>query len=138
MTVSESVIAWLKGFSLGEHVMKSIDTDIQRAEVEAYALTKEPVRNVKSYLSGRKEYTDHFSLTARLSSQVNSERIENTGFGEALENWVLEQNTKGNLPLVDNANVSEVSVTTPFFIGRTESNNSVYSMTIAITYAKER
>ena len=139
MTVSESIITWLKQFSPADYWrMKSIDTDIQMAEVDSYALIKEPVQNVKKYLSGRKEITAHYSLSARLSSQVNGERIDNGGFGEALESWVEEQNQMSNFPVIDDAVVSSISVTTPFYIGRTESNNSVYSMTIAIKYVKER
>ena len=139
MTVSESIIAWLKQFNPTEYwKMKSIDTDIQRAEVESYALIKEPVQNVKRYLSGATEYTDHYSLSARLTSQGNTERIDNNGFGEALEGWVYEQNQLGNFPTVENAKVSSISVTTPFYIGKTESDNSIYSMTIAIKYSKER
>ena len=77
-------------------------------------------------------------LYTRLSSQVNGERIDNGGFGEALESWVEEQNHMRNFPVIDDAVVSSISVTTPFYIGRTESNNSVYSMTIAIKCVKER
>lgn len=139
MTVSESIIKWLKGFDADEcRRIKSIDTDIQSAKVDTYSLVKEPVQNVKSYMSGKKVYTDHYIIQARLSSQTNSDRIDNTGFGEALSEWVLEKNRSKDFPVIENAKVQEITVTTPFYIGKTETNNSLYQMTIAIKYGKER
>lgn len=138
MTVSEAIIKWLKTFNPEEYrKMDSIDTDIQAAEVETYSLVKEPVQNVKAYMSEKKVYTDHYMIQARLSSNNNTDRIENNGFGEALENWVREQNSKRVFPALENAKVQKISITTPFYIERTGTNNCVYQMTVAIKYEKE-
>lgn len=138
MTVSESIIKWLKDFNPSDYwKMKHIDTDIQAAKVDAYSLVKEPVRNVKSYMSGKKVYTDHYTLQARLSSRTNSARIDNSGFGEVLETWVSEKNKKCEFPQLSDGKVTGVSVTTPFYVGRTETNDSVYQMTVALKYEKE-
>lgn len=138
MTVSEAVIEWLKTFDIEEYRnIKHIDTDIQSAEVGTYALVKEPVQNVKAYMSGRKIYTDHYMIQARLPSNGNSDRIENNGFGEALEDWVREKNDKKEFPDCQGKKVHEISVTTPFYAGKTETNNIVYQMTVAIKYEKE-
>lgn len=137
MTVSEAIIKWLKEFNHEEYrKINRIDTDIQAAEVESYSLVKEPVQNVKNYLSGKQEITEHYAIMARLSSQTNTDRIENNGFGETLEAWVLEQDRNRNYPVLPVA-VQSISVTTPFYIGKTETNNSLYQMTIAIKYIKE-
>lgn len=136
MTVSESVIRWLKGFDASR--MKNIDTDMLAADVKSYALIKEPVQNVQSFLSGRKVITDHFTLMARLSGKTNSTRIDNSGFGESLEDWISEQNSVGNYPVVEDAKVQKVSVTTPFILGKSEENDILYQLTIAIQYVKEK
>ena len=139
MTVSEAVIEWLKTFDMEEcRKLKHIDTDLQSANVESYSLVKEPVQNVKTYLSGKKVYTDHYMIQARLASQTNSDRIDNNGFGEALEEWVRNQNSIKNFPIIKDAAVQSIAVTTPFFMGKTETNNSIYQTTIAITYEKEK
>lgn len=138
MTVSEAVIEWLKTFDIKEYRnIKHIDTDMQSAEVGTYALVKEPVQNVKAYMSGRKIYTDHYMIQARLPSNGNADRIENNGFGEALEDWVREKNDKKEFPDCQGKKVHEISVTTPFYAGKTETNNIVYQMTVAIKYEKE-
>lgn len=138
MTVSEAVIKWLKTFNSEEYwKINHIDTGIQSAEVYTYALVKEPVQNVKAYMSGRKVYTDHYMIQARLPSNGNIDRVENNGFGEALEDWVREKNDNKEFPECQGKTVHEISVTTPFYAGKTETNNIVYQMTVAIKYEKE-
>ncbi len=138
MTVSEAVIQWLKTFEPEEYwKMKQVDTEIQSAKVDSYSLVKEPVRNEKQYITGKKVITDHYMLQARLSSQSNTDRIENNGFGEALEDWVSEQNTAKNFPQIPGAVVQDISVTTPFYLGKTDTDNSIYQLTVAIKYEKE-
>lgn len=139
MTVSEAVIKWLKTFNPEEYwKINHIDTGIQSAKVDTYALVKEPVQNVKAYMSGRKVYTDHYMIQARLPSNGNTDRIENNGFGEALEDWVREKNDNKEFPECQGKAVHEISVTTPFYAGKTETNNIVYQMTVAIKYEKEQ
>lgn len=137
MTVSESIIKWLKTFE-AEGGLKKIDTEQQSAKVDSYSLVRAPVQNVKSYLSGKKVYTDHYTFQARLSNQTDPDRIDNNVFGETLENWVKEQNTLGKFPVITGATVQSVDITTPFYAGKSGDNSNVYQMTIAIKYEKER
>lgn len=138
MTVSSAIIKWLKTFNPEEYWrMKRIDTDLMHGDVD-YALVKEPVRNVKSYLSGKKIITDHYMIVARLPSTTNDDCIDNSGFGEALEDWVAKQDKDKIFPQIPDATVLQISVTTPFYMGKTETNKSIYQMTVAIKYEKER
>lgn len=136
MTVSESIISWLKTFSQ-ENGPKRLDTDILRPGSEKYALAKEPIRNVKSYLSGKKEITEHYTFRACLPSIENKNCIDNNAFGEAISEWVIEQDKKGNYPKLEEGVVKKIDITTPFYLGATQENDSVYQMTIAIKYVKE-
>lgn len=139
MTVSEAIIEWLRGFNPEEYgKMKQIDTELQSAKVDTYSLAKAPVQNVTTFLSGAKKYTDHYTFNARLSSQSNADRIENNGYGEALENWVREKDDAGEFPALPNATVQSIGITTPFYAGRTEDNSFIYQMTIEIVYEKEK
>lgn len=139
MTISESIISWLKEFETTENEkMNQIDTEQQSPKVDSYSLVREPVQNVKRYISGRTIYTDHYTFRARLANQTDGDRIDNNAFGEALETWVREKNKKEEFPVLSEAKVQEIGITTPFYVGRTESHNSVYQMTIAIKYEKEK
>lgn len=73
-----------------------------------------------------------------MPNQENAECIDNNVFGEELTEWVNEQNRLGNYPVLQDATVKEIRITTPFFMGATSENDSVYQMTIAIKYVKER
>ena len=138
MTVSSAIIKWLKTFNPEEYWrMKRIDTDLMHGDVD-YALVKEPVRNVKSYLSGKKIITDHYMIVARLPITTNDDCIDNSGFGEALEDWVAKQDKDKIFPQIPDATVLQISVTTPFYMGKTETNKSIYQMTVAIKYEKEK
>ena len=132
ITVSQSVIKWLKEFE-----KSSINTDIQPAKVNSYSLVKEPIINKKTFISGRVRATEHYTLMARLESQIDVSRVENNAWGESLEQWVYEKNKKKELPELEGANVQSVAVTTPFYLGKSEANESVYQLTISITYERE-
>lgn len=132
MTVSESIINWLKGY-----VENRVDTDIQSDSVMTFALSKAPTVNVKNYVSGREEHTEYYQFTARLDSQTNLDRIDNQSFFEGFEEWVRLQNREENFPAIENAVVSKISVSNSFYLGSTAENNSLYQLTIAIQFMKE-
>lgn len=138
MTVSESIIRWLKQFEASDNSgMERIDTDIQCPEEYTYSLVREPVQNIKKYLSGKKIYTDHYTLQAFLPSQYDPSRVHNNSFGEELEKWIRKQNDNKYFPEISGATVKNVRITTPFYVGQTRENDSIYQMTIAIMYERE-
>lgn len=139
MTVSEAIVAWLRQFNPEEYwKMKQIDTELQSAVIDTYSLVKAPVQNVKMFLSGAKEFTDHYTFHARLASNSNADRIDNNGFGEALEGWVRERDSAEEYPDIQGATVQSIGITTPFYVGKTEDNSFIYQMTIEIKYEKEK
>ena len=118
--------------------MKAIDTEQQSPKPDSYSLVRAPVQNVKAYVSGRKVYTDHYTIQARLPNQSNEDRIDNNGFGEALEGWVNEKNNLEEFPSLTDSTVKSVGVTTPFYVGRTDDNSNIYQLTLAMKYEKEK
>lgn len=138
MTIAESLIKWLLEFNEDGRKMEKIDVDRQSAEVESYSLIKEPVINRTTNVLGEETLTAHYTLMARLADNTNTDRIENNAFGEAMEEWIEEKNDRREYPAISKGKVLEVKVTTPFFVGRTETNNSVYQMTVALRYEKTK
>lgn len=136
MTVSGAVINWLKSFGTQETGrLGHIDTELMHGNVD-YALVKEPVRNKKESITGDQTITDHYTLQARLPNSTNTDNVENDEFMEALEQWVTECNDSKEFPDIPNATVTEVGITTPFYVGRTGQDNSIYQMTISVVYEK--
>ena len=137
MTIAEALIKWLMEFNEDGKRMENIDVDKQSAEVESYSLIKEPVVNSTKNVLGEETVTVHYTLMARLANNTNTDRIENNAFGEAMEAWIEEKDERREYPAISKGTVVEVGVTTPFFVGRTGTNNSVYQMTVALKYEKE-
>ena len=133
MTVSKAIIEWLKGFNS----LEEINTDIQGPKIDTFALVKEPVKNVKTYVSGKKVYTEHYMIQARLSSSEDLDRVDNLDFGDKLEEYVRSKNEAAEFPNIPDAVVKDIGITTPFYLGAVDNNSSVYQMTIAIEYEKE-
>nr|DAV69618.1 MAG TPA: Minor capsid protein from bacteriophage [Caudoviricetes sp.] len=137
MTVSQAVINWLLTFDSEYGKMTGIDTDIIKGTTASYALVKEPVQNKIEDILGNVTCTDYYQLAARLDSQVNSDRIDNVAFLEALTEWIREKNKAKDYPVIKQGTVEKIEVTTPFYLGKTDGDNSIYQLTIAIKYKGE-
>lgn len=138
MTVIQSIIAWLGEFRQEENWnMKKINTDMLPAKVKTYSVAKEPIINKKTAISGKVTATEHYTLMARLDSQEDCDRVANMEWGTDLEAWIEEKNRQKEWPEMKGARVRSITVTTPFYMGETETSESVYQLTISITYEKE-
>lgn len=134
MTISESTITWLKQF----RDVKGVDTDALAAVSASYGLIKAPTENVKRYLSGKELHTDYYQFAARLDTSINTDRIDNQAWFESLTGWVSERNRSKDYPVLrDGLKCTGISITSPFFMGRSDNNTAVYQMTISIKYEKE-
>ena len=137
MTVSESIIAWLKTFNPKEYwKMEHIDTDFMHGNMD-YALMKEPVVNVKRFISGTEIRTEHYQIGARLSAQTNDEAVDNGAWMEALAEWIAEQNSKKQFPNLPDVTVQQIGVSTPYSAGKNEAGEALYRLTIFIKYMKK-
>lgn len=136
MTVSGAIISWLKTFDpQGNGGMGRIDTDLMHGSVD-YALVKEPTRNVKKSVTGDETITEHYTLQARLPNITNTDSVESSEFMEALEQWVEACDDRREYPEITQGTVTAMAITTPFYVGKTGQDNSIYQMTISIVYEK--
>lgn len=137
MTVSQAIIKWLKTFRSEDlpH-MRQIDTDLMHGDVE-YALIKEPVTNVRRFISGAEMHREHYQIMARLASQTNTDCEDNGEWLEALTEWISQKNAAGEYPDLERAEVKRIGISTPFHMGSSGQNESLYQMTIYIEYMKK-
>ena len=137
MIVSEAIIKWLKEFKPEKlWTMQKINTDVMHNNVD-YVLVKEPVRNVKKFISGTQVITEHYQFQARLPLVSDSESVENNEWLESLTDWIVAKDKKGEFPELQPDVVQAIGITSPFFVGRTESRKVVYQMTIFIRYMRK-
>lgn len=137
MTVSGAIIKWLKEFNPEEYwKMNKINTDVMHGDVD-YALVKEPVRNVKNFISGAQIITEHYQLMARLDSINDSDSVDNGAWLEALTEWIDKRNKQKIYPKVDSGTVQEIGISSPFYMGKSEDKKAIYQLTIFIRIRKE-
>lgn len=137
MTVSGAIIEWLKEFDPTEYwKMNKINTDVMHGDVD-YALVKEPIRNVKNFISGTQIITEHYQLRARLDSINDNDSVDNGAWLEALTNWIDKRNQEKVYPEVESGAVQEIGISSPFYMGRSEDKKAIYQLTIFIRIRKE-
>lgn len=137
MTVSGAIIKWMKEFNPEEYwKMSHIDTDLMHGNVD-YALVKEPVTNVKTYISGTEVHTEHYQIRARLDAQTNTNCVDNNTWMETFTEWIGSRNKEKIFPLIPAVAVQEIGVSSPYYMGRSEDNKAIYQLTIFIKYMKK-
>lgn len=136
MTVAESLKTWLMGFNTDTRRLRAINTDLLSAKVEEFAIIKEPTVNRKVNVFGDEEVTAHYTFMARLPNDTETDRVDNSSFGEEIEAWIAEKNSNKEYPDIPGYTVTEITVTTVFYAYETNEHNSVYQMTVALKYEK--
>ena len=137
MTVSKAIINWLKEFNLKDYWgIKKVSTDLMRQDVN-YALVREPVRNVRRFISGTEIITEHYQFLARLDSYTDADSEDNDVWMDALSEWIRKMNQDKVYPEVDAGQVQEIGISSPSYMGRNDKNEAIYQMTIFIRYMKK-
>ncbi len=138
MTVSKAIITWLKEFNPSEEFwkMQKINTDLMHTDVD-YVLVKEPVQNVKTFISGTKIITEHYQFRARLDSFTDNDSVDNGAWLEELTKWINTQNKQKVFPKLDSGEVQGIGIASPFYMGKAEDKKAIYQLTIFIRYMKK-
>lgn len=137
MTISGAIIKWLKDFNPTEYwQMNKINTDLMHNDVD-YVLVKEPIRNVKLFISGTEIITEHYQLRARLDSINDNDSVDNGAWLEALTEWINQKNSAKEFPEVQTGTVQEIGIASPFYMGKSEDKKAIYQLTIFIRIRKE-
>jgi len=137
MTVSKALITWLYGFG-SISVDESIDTDTLAANAAAYGLYKTPQTVIVPFVDGSRDVTAYYTLCVRQRANQESKRQDNQEWLEALEKWVRTQNLAQNFPeMVDSRECYGVGIANTFTMMEPESSESIYQMTLSISYTEK-
>ena len=137
MTVSKALITWLYGFG-SISVDENIDTDTLAANAAAYGLYKTPQTVIVPFVDGGRDVTAYYTLCVRQRANQERKRQDNQGWLEALEQWVRTQNRAQNLPdMGDNRECYGVGIANTFTMQDAENEESVYQMTLSISYTEK-
>ena len=138
MTISESIIQWLRGYSGGIEATDKITTDQLSADGETYAVFKSPGDIIKNFVGGSRDVTAYYLFICRQSSQTNDMRISNQAWMEGLEHWIRAQNLKRKLPdLGQGRTCWGVSIANSYTMQEQTDSGTVYQFSIEINYHEE-
>lgn len=96
-------------------------------------------RKIAEYLDGKTQREYPFLIQSVFSTADEAERIENSGFYEALADWLDDQTDAGNLPTLGSGKTAESinAVTWGFVYEQGESGTGIYQITCKLVYEQE-
>lgn len=134
MTNSELIKEWLRACKFIEIV--DIDTDRLEAQAESMGIYKQATRDVDEYIDGSKLISEYYYFLTRQSAQLESERIGAQEFLSQIEGWVEESEYNEIYPKIPG--IERAFIANGFYMTDAETDESVYQISIGITYQKER
>ena len=134
MTISEAISKWL-----AEYGNIVIETNHVSDGSDQYGLFKSPQRNIVSHVDYSYEITEYYQLLARLNSLSEDDRKDSDELLEKLTYWADDYPFIYEYPVLDgNRQILNISVTGSPYPLSTDSSDTVYQLSIEITYTRER
>lgn len=134
----DSIQDYIKQCELFENI-ESINVDYQDKEPDNYSINTIPEnRLINEDVIGNKYMQFSFTLTSRVYTATDLDRIQNLHFLDDFAEWIYEQNEMGNLPILpkDNQIATEIIVTSNAYLysNDPEIQNGVYQMQLKLYY----
>lgn len=134
MTISAAVASWLSTYG-GIEVETNHITDGS----DKYGLFKSPTRQTKKFTDGSYEITEFYQFFARQTSVSEADRKDADEFLEELAYWADDYPLENDYPALDgNRKIEEITLTGNPYPMETESSDTLFQMSLAITYLRER
>jgi len=134
MTVSAYIAELLKNYEGIE-----IDTNHVSDGSDKYGLFKSPSRNKTDFTDGSYEVTERYRFMARQKTVSQTERKEADEWLEDLTYWADDFPLNYNFPPLDkNRIVTGFSITGNPYPMEADSKETLYDMSLSITYIRER
>lgn len=134
MTISKYISDLLKNY-----VDIEVDTNHVPDGSDQYGLFKSPTRDVKNHIDGSYEITEHYQFLARQRANSKDERKEVDEWLEDLAYWADDFSVNYEFPPIDgNRQVTGLSITGSPYPMESDNRESLYQMSLSITYKRER
>jgi len=134
MTISKYIIDLLK-----LHKGIEVDTEHVSDGSDQYGLFKSPTRDTREYIGGSYEITEHYQFLARQRANSREERKEADEWIEELAYWADDFSFNYEFPPIDGKrSVTGLSITGNPYPMESDNRDSLYQMSLSITYIRER
>lgn len=134
MTISAVVSSWL---SLYKNM--KVDTNHITDGSDKYGLFKSPNRQTREFTDGSYEITEYYQFIARQASVSENDRKDADEWLEDLAYWADDFPLMQDYPKLDgNRRIEKIALTGNPYPMETESIDTLFQMSLAITYLRER
>lgn len=138
MSIIESVRNYLLTYSGMADALIHVDA-LGSTPIEYAVIPLPGDRILEEYLDGKSQREYPFLIQSVFSTADEAERIENSGFYEALADWLESQTEAGNLPVMEAGKTAESieAVSWGFVYEQGESGTGIYQITCKLVYEQE-
>lgn len=134
MTVAQAIVEFLSNYD-----GLVIDTNHIKEGSDKYGLFKSPNRDVKNFLDWSYEVTEYYQFLARRDSVSDTERKEAEEWLEDLTYWADDFPFTESYPQLDGGRtITGIEVTGIPYPMETTDHDTLYQMSLSITYTRER
>lgn len=134
MTISAYISKLLEGYEGIE-----IDTNHVSDGSDKYGLFKSPGRSIREFTDGSYEITESYQFIARQCTCSKYERKEADEWLEDLAYWADDYSINYEFPRLDKKRtVTGFSITGNPYPMETKNRETLYQMSLSITYTRER
>lgn len=131
MTVTQYVINWLKGYDPA----MDISTDQILPNNDANGLIKTPSDSTRTDILGNKTVTSFLRFYCTRASVNDAQRVANQQWLEALQEWADEHGSPSDA--FPKGTLESIGISSTFGLATQSATNTIYQITIQITYRKD-
>lgn len=133
-TISSAVAAWLS-----EYETMTVDTNHITDGSDKYGLFKSPARTTSNYIGGSYDITEYYQFYARQASVSEYDRLDSDEWLEELAYWADDFEFNYEFPtLSGDRTIQRIELTGVPYPMETDSSDTLYQMSLSITYTRER
>lgn len=135
MNITESIIKWLKTCpDIGN--INAFDINLLQGKKSSVGLFKQPSVTVTEFIDGSKQITEYYYFLFKRAAQVKADRLSNEEYLRTIEDWIDEQEFKGNYPNIGYP-VDGIGMSDGYYMVSMEEKDATYQLTLEIQYRKE-
>ena len=133
MTIAKAISEWLK-----EYENIQIDTNHITDGSDTYGLFKSPNRSIREFDDYSYEITEYYQLFARQAAISEGDREDSDEWLEELTYWADDFHQEDYPDPQGNRKIIDISVTGTPYPMETDSTDTLYQISLSITYTRER
>lgn len=138
MTISESVVEWLKGYEGGFELTDAITTDLLDCTPEAYGIFKAPGGHETVFINGDRDVIVNYLFLARQPSQTDGLRQKAHAWLDGLEQWIRIKDMRRQLPALNGSRTCcRVRIANTYAAEEQNDAETVYQIGLEIDYIEE-